>query len=259
MVFVPEGIIERIARDNRPLPLDATLKFLAHIVGARIRDRATREKGHGQDSEKKCHAFHGAIIKKPFAMATFIPPEELLGLYASGWFPMTMDDGSIRCFSPDPRGIIPLDAFHIPHGTKKTLQDPKWEVRTDTAFERVIRACGQRHDTWIDETIVQSYLALHHAGHAHSLEIWRDGKLAGGLYGVRLGGAFFGESMFHKVTGASKVALVRLVERLKAHGFTLLDTQWTTPHLQQFGAVEVPRNAYLARLAQSIKLPDRAF
>ena len=201
----------------------------------------------------------GGIIKEPYTMATLIPPEELLGLYASGWFPMAMEDGSIRCFSPDPRGIIPLDAFHIPHGTKKTLQDPAWEVRTDTVFEEVIRACGKRHDTWIDETIVQSYLALHRFGYAHSLEIWREGKLAGGLYGVKIGAVFFGESMFHRVPGASKVALVRLVERMRAGGFTLLDTQWTTPHLELFGAVEISRKAYLARLAKSVDLPERAF
>lgn len=201
----------------------------------------------------------GGIIKNPFTMAILIPPDELLGLYAGGWFPMAMEDGSVRCYSPDPRGIIPLDAFHIPHGTRKTLRDPAWEIRTDTVFERVIRACGKRHDTWIDETIVQSYLALHHAGHAHSLEIWREGKLAGGLYGVRIGAAFFGESMFHTVSGASKVALVRLVERLNAAGYTLLDTQWTTPHLVQFGATEISRKEYLAHLAKSVNLPARDF
>ncbi|CAN5318503.1 leucyl/phenylalanyl-tRNA--protein transferase [soil metagenome] len=190
-------------------------------------------------------------------MATFIPPEELLGLYASGWFPMAMEDGSIRCFSPDPRGIIPLEAFHIPHGTRKTLGDPLWEVRVDTAFERVMRECGKREDTWIDESIVQSYLALHRLGQAHSLEIWREGQLAGGLYGVRIGAVFFGESMFHVVPGASKVAMVRMVERLRAGNFLLLDTQWTTPHLEQFGAVEIPRKAYLAQLARAINQPAR--
>ena len=148
-------------------------------------------------------------------MATLIPPKELLSLYSAGWFPMAMADGSIRCFSPDPRGIIPLDSFHIPHGAKKALRDPRWEVRVDTTFERVVRACGNRRDTWIDETMVQSYLGMHRAGHAHSLEVWREGELAGGLYGVRIGGAFFGESMFHWVPGASKVALVCLALRLR--------------------------------------------
>ena len=144
-------------------------------------------------------------------MATLIPPEELLSLYSTGWFPMAMADGSIRCFSPDPRGILPLEGFHIPHGARKALRDPQWEVRQDTSFAQVVRACSHRRETWIDETIVQSYIGLHRAGHAHSLEIWRHGILVGGLYGVIIGGAFFGESMFHHVAGASKVALVTLV------------------------------------------------
>ena len=187
-------------------------------------------------------------------MATLIPPKELLTLYCAGWFPMAMADGSIRCFSPDPRGIIPLDSFHIPHGAKKALRDPRWEVRVDTTFERVVRACGNRRDTWIDETMVQSYLGMHRAGHAHSLEVWREGELAGGLYGVRIGGAFFGESMFHRVPGASKVALVCLALRLRQGGFQLLDTQWTTPHLTQFGARSIPRREYLHLLHTAIRL-----
>lgn len=168
---------------------------------------------------------------------------------------MAMDDGSIRCFSPDPRGIIPLDNFHIPHGARKTLRDPAWELRFDTAFEQVIRACAGREETWINEGILQSYCTLHKVGHAHSVEVWRDGRLAGGLYGVRLGAAFFGESMFSARPGASKLALVRLVERLRAGGFLLLDTQWTTPHLIGFGARSLPRSDYLALLARAIRRP----
>jgi leucyl/phenylalanyl-tRNA--protein transferase len=187
-------------------------------------------------------------------MATLIPPKELLSLYTAGWFPMAMADGSIRCFSPDPRGILPLDGFHIPHGAKKALRDPQWEVRVDSTFEQVVRACGNRRDTWINETIVQSYVALHRAGHAHSLEIWREGKLAGGLYGVQIGGAFFGESMFHRVPGASKVALICLALRLRKGGFQLLDTQWTTPHLAQFGARSIPRREYLHLLQDAIRV-----
>lgn len=185
-------------------------------------------------------------------MATLIPPEDLLGLYAAGWFPMAMPDGSLQCFSPDPRGIIPLEDFHVPHGLKKALRDPAWELRLDSAFEEVVRACAKRPETWINEAIVQSYLALHRAGHARSVEIWRDGRLAGGLYGVQLGAAFFGESMFHSVTNASKVALAKLVTLLREGGFQLLDTQWFTPHLGQFGATEIPRQEYLARLTKSI-------
>jgi leucyl/phenylalanyl-tRNA--protein transferase len=164
-----------------------------------------------------------------------------------------MEDGSIRCYSPDPRGVIPLDGFHVPHGTRKTLRDPAWELRIDTAFEEVMRACGNREETWIDETIVQSYLGLFHLGHAHSVEIWRDGRLAGGLYGVSLGAAFFGESMFHVVPGASKVALVRLVERLNARGYRLLDTQWSTPHLESFGATTISRRKYLKQLEAALQ------
>ena len=186
-------------------------------------------------------------------MATLIPPEELLSLYATGWFPMAMADGSIRCFSPDPRGILPLESFRIPHGARKALRDSQWEVRQNTNFAQVVRACSHRRETWIDETIVQSYIGLHQAGHAHSLEIWRQGRLVGGLYGVIIGGAFFGESMFHHVAGASKVALVTLVKRLNEAGFQLLDTQWTTPHLVQFGAISIPRREYLHRLQIAIR------
>lgn len=193
-------------------------------------------------------------------MATLIPPGELLSLYSAGWFPMAMADGSIRCFSPDPRGILPLEGFHLPHGARRIVSDPKWELRIDTAFEQVIRACGNRRDTWIDETIVQSYVALHRAGCAHSLEVWRENRLAGGLYGVRIGGAFFGESMFHNVSGASKVALACLVRRLKERGFRLLDIQWDTPHLAQFGALSIPRAQYLQLLQAAIRVtPNPAF
>lgn len=166
---------------------------------------------------------------------------------------MAMDDGSVRCFSPDPRGIIPLDDFHVPHGTRRILQDPDWDIRSNTAFDEVIAACARRKETWISPLIQRSYATLHRLGLAHSLEVWRSGKLVGGLYGVQLGAAFFGESMFHTYSGASKVALVRLVERLRAGGFQLLDTQWVTPHLQGFGAVEIPRALYLQRLAEALE------
>jgi len=183
-------------------------------------------------------------------MANIIPPETLLELYARGFFPMAGPDG-LRLFSPDPRGIIPLEGFRIPHGTRRTLRDPAWEVRIDTAFEQVLLACAEREETWIDETIFHSYAALHRLGHAHSVEVWRDRQLAGGLYGVRIGAAFFGESMFHRVTGASKVALCHLVDILRRGGFLLLDTQWVTPHIAGFGATEIPRADYLARLAEA--------
>jgi leucyl/phenylalanyl-tRNA--protein transferase len=177
---------------------------------------------------------------------------------------MAVGNGEIRWFSPDPRGIIPLDTFHIPRRLARVVRHGGFEIVIDRDFETVIRACAEADrdpedaGTWIDAEILDSYCALHEAGFAHSVEAWQDGRLAGGLYGVALGGAFFGESMFHHVTDASKVALVALVERLRDRGFTLLDTQWTTEHLEQFGAVEIPRSRYLRLLSQALKL-DRSF
>jgi leucyl/phenylalanyl-tRNA--protein transferase len=163
---------------------------------------------------------------------------------------MALDDGDIGWFSPDPRAILPLDEFHVPARLGRLLRQGTFTVRVDTCFERVVRACADRPDdgTWISEEIVESYLALHRLGLAHSVEAWHGDRLAGGLYGVHLGRAFFGESMFHWVANASKVALVALVERLRRRGFLLLDVQWATPHLAQFGVVEISRRAYLRRL-----------
>ncbi len=180
----------------------------------------------------------------------------LLTAYAHGIFPMAIDDrGQIGWFSPDPRAIIPLDdRFHIPHGLRRTLKVGKFQITIDQDFERVIRACAASHGTtWISKEIIRSYCRLHREGHAHSVEARLEGDLAGGLYGVHLGGAFFGESMFHRVTDASKVALVALVERLREGGFLLLDTQWLTPHLARFGAFEVPRAEYLRRLQEALR------
>src|SRR3712207_6165151 len=186
-----------------------------------------------------------------------IAPEVLLQGYRLGVFPMGMDDGAIEWFSPQRRGIIPLDSFHIPHGLKRTLRKGLFEVRVDTAFAEVIRRCADRDETWINDEIVGSYERLHELGHAHSLETWREGRLAGGLYGVSLGGAFFGESMFHEITDASKVALCALVERLRARRFVLLDTQWLTRHLQQFGAIDISRREYMHLLARAATLERR--
>jgi len=183
-----------------------------------------------------------------------ISPALLIEGYLHGVFPMGMEDGEIGWFSPDPRGIIPLDeGFHVPHGLKRALARGTFEVRVDEAFEEVMRACAGRDETWITEEIIESYCELHRRGYAHSVEAWREGRLAGGLYGVALGGAFFGESMFHRETDASKVALHGLVERLRAGGFMLLDTQWITPHLRQFGAVEISRRQYLKRLGEAAR------
>ncbi len=185
-----------------------------------------------------------------------LPPALLVRAYRDGLFPMALEDGRIGWFSPDPRGILPLDTFHVPSRLARVVRSRRFEIRVDTAFGDVMRACADRRDddgTWISAEILASYEALHRAGLAHSVEAWRGGQLAGGLYGVHIGAAFFGESMFHRETDASKVALVALVERLIAGGFTLLDTQWVTPHLQQFGAAEIPRADYLRRLALALR------
>ena len=169
---------------------------------------------------------------------------------------MALEDGEIGWFSPDPRGIVPLEDgwFHIPHGLRRTLKKNAFTLRVDSDFEGVMRGCSQREETWISEEIIRSYRDLHLLGYAHSVECWLEGKLVGGLYGVALRGVFFGESMFHTVTDASKVALVALVERLRARGYTLLDIQWTTPHLKTFGAMDITRNDYLQRLSASLQL-----
>ncbi len=187
-------------------------------------------------------------------MKNSLPPDLLLEAYASGIFPMGLPDGEIRWYSPDPRGIIPLEEFHTPHGLKRALKNQPWEIRIDTSFREVMRACALREETWITEPIAESYHSLFEGGYAHSVEVWREEELAGGLYGVSIGGAFFGESMFHRITDASKVALWHLVEILKGSGFTLLDSQWTTPHLEQFGAKEISRADYLKRLAAALPL-----
>jgi leucyl/phenylalanyl-tRNA---protein transferase len=188
-----------------------------------------------------------------------IPTELLLAAYASGWFPMADEDGVISWYSPDPRGIMPLPTFHVPSRLQRVVRKGSVQVAIDTAFEEVMRACAGAErgpddtGTWISEEIIESYCALHAQGFAHSVEVRQDGALVGGLYGVALGGAFFGESMFHRVTDASKVALVALVERLRSRDFILLDTQWVTAHLQQFGAIEIPRPEYLRLLEESLK------
>jgi leucyl/phenylalanyl-tRNA--protein transferase len=184
-----------------------------------------------------------------------IEPEMLLTAYREGVFPMAVDErGRIGWFSPDPRAVIPLDArFHVPHGLDRVLKRKKFEITFDNDFKAVIRECAKRREgTWISRGIIASYCQLHKLGHAHSVETRLGGRLVGGLYGVHVGTAFFGESMFHRVTDASKVALVSLVQRLRERGFVLLDTQWRTPHLAQFGTVEIPRREYLRILEQAV-------
>jgi len=183
-----------------------------------------------------------------------IPPQLLLQGYRLGVFPMAMEDNSIGWFSPNPRAIIPLQDFHVPHALGRVVRRKIFELKIDNSFGEVIRACAKRKDTWINREIIDSYERLHELGYAHSVEAWCQGKLVGGLYGVVIGGAFFGESMFHSERDASKVALVALVERLRAKRFALLDTQWLTPHLAQFGAIEIAREHYLKLLKQALDL-----
>jgi leucyl/phenylalanyl-tRNA---protein transferase len=183
-----------------------------------------------------------------------IDPEILLQGYRLGVFPMAMEDGSIEWFSPTRRGIIPLAEFRLPHTARRAWRRQLFEIKTDGAFSEVIQACARRAETWINDEIIASYEQLHRLGYAHSVEAWQNGKLAGGLYGVAIGGVFFGESMFHHVTDASKIALAGLVERLKERRFVLLDTQWLTPHLKQFGAMEIPRAKYLDLLESALSL-----
>src|SRR5712671_4585116 len=183
-----------------------------------------------------------------------IEPDLLLQGYRLGVFPMAMEDDSIGWFSPDPRAIIPLEHFHVPHALGRVLRKQLFEIKIDTRFSEVIEGCAKREDTGINREIIESYTQLHQLGYAHSVEAWREGKLAGGLYGVTVGGAFFGESMFHRETDASKIALVSLVTRLRERGFRLLDTQWSTPHLRSFGTVEMPRTKYVRLLKVALAL-----
>ena len=201
-----------------------------------------------------------------------VTPELLLRAYAAGIFPMAegRDAPTLYWIDPERRGILPLDGFHTPRRLRRTVRRRPFEIRCDTAFDAVIRACAEptpeRRDTWISPEIVRLYKALDAMGRVHTVECWQAGELVGGLYGVAIGGAFFGESMFSRVRDASKVALVHLVARLVHGGFQLLDTQFTTEHLQGFGAIEIPRSRYRQLLSRALaveahfprEIPDAA-
>lgn len=194
-----------------------------------------------------------------FPPAQIIPPQVLLGAYAQGVFPMA-DQGELTWFSPLMRGLIPLDeGFHVPHGLKRAMKRQPFVVKWDTDFRGTMQGCAARDRTWIDPTILESYCLLHRLGYAHSVEVHDDEGLQGGLYGVALGRAFFGESMFSRKTDASKFALVGLVRELQARGFVLLDTQWLTDHLRKFGGIEVPRDEYQRRLKEALGPQDGVF
>lgn len=188
-----------------------------------------------------------------------ITPQLLLKAYSIGLFPMAEDasDPTVFWVEPESRGVIPLDAFHVPRSLAKLVRQGKFDITVNQAFPAVIRACAEpargREKTWINRTILDLYGQLHRMGHAHSVEAWEGADLVGGLYGVSLGRAFFGESMFSRKPDASKVCLVHLVERLRERGFVLLDTQFTTGHLMRFGAIDVPRADYEAMLAEALE------
>jgi leucyl/phenylalanyl-tRNA--protein transferase len=187
-----------------------------------------------------------------------LTPEILLSAYAAGIFPMaeSADDPELFWVDPQRRGILPLDTFHVPRRLRRVVRHGGFEIRCDSAFEAVMRGCAEttekRPNTWINDKIMRLYEALFARGAAHSVEAWRDGVLAGGLYGVSLGAAFFGESMFSRITDASKVALVHLAARLRLGGYRLLDTQFLTPHLARFGGVEITRARYHRLLAEAL-------
>jgi len=198
-------------------------------------------------------------MTRPYAPGYRIPTDLLLKAYASGVFPMAESaaDPEVFWVRPEMRGVIPLDAFHVPKSLKKIVRQGRFDIRVDTDFAGVIDACAEereeRQSTWINAPIREAYIRLFEQGHCHSVEAWHGERLAGGLYGVKLGRAFFGESMFSRETDASKVCLVHLVERLKQRGFALLDTQFTTEHLKRFGAIDVPRGRYEKLLQEALK------
>jgi leucyl/phenylalanyl-tRNA---protein transferase len=198
-------------------------------------------------------------MTRPYAPGHRIPTDLLLKAYASGVFPMAESAAEPEVFwvRPETRGIIPLDAFHVPKSLAKAIRQGRFTVTFDADFEGVIDGCAEtgeaRRNTWINGPIREAYVELYRRGHCHSVEAWHEGELAGGLYGVSLGRAFFGESMFSRQRDASKTCLVHLVERLNAQHFALLDTQFTTEHLKRFGAVDVPRRKYEKLLAKTLE------
>ena len=205
------------------------------------------------------------MTRKPDPFAVELTPELILRAYQAGIFPMaeSVDDPEIFWVSPEMRGILPLDGFLVSRSLAKTLRRRDFEIRVDHDFDAVVDACAApaagREDTWINPTIRRLYRALFDNGHCHTVEVYREGALVGGLYGLSIGGAFFGESMFHRATDMSKVALFHLVERLNAGGYALLDTQFLTDHLASLGGIEIPRARYETLLAGALPLAGDFF
>jgi leucyl/phenylalanyl-tRNA--protein transferase len=185
-----------------------------------------------------------------------LDPLLVISAYAQGIFPMAdPEDGTIHWYTADPRAILEHDDFHLSRSLRATLRQGRYEVCMDTSFEAVMHGCAARQETWINETLISTYMRLHEAGLAHSVEAWQDGRLVGGLYGVALRGAFMGESMFSRAPDASKVCLVTLVDHLKARGYILHDVQFLTSHLRSLGATEVPLSVYKQRLRAALQMP----
>ena len=199
-------------------------------------------------------ALHTYVNSLPMELS----PQLLLHAYSMGVFPMaeSREDPAVVWLEPKLRGVFPLDQFHVSRSLAKAIGKTDYEVAINRDFGAVVDACAERDETWINATIRKGYMDLHNLGHAHSLEIWREDKLIGGVYGVALGGAFFGESMFSRATNASKMALAYLITHLRKCGFTLFDTQFLTPHLASLGAVEISQEDYLERLQSAIQLPE---
>jgi leucyl/phenylalanyl-tRNA--protein transferase len=194
---------------------------------------------------------HATFRKK----AEPLDPVILIRAYAQGIFPMADQQGKIRWYAPDPRAILEHDNLHVSRSLRATIRKGIYEIRMDSAFEKVMRYCANREETWINEEFIKTYTYLHRLGLAHSVEAWHNGRLVGGLYGIALGGAFMGESMFSHATDASKVCLVALVEHLKRRGYILHDTQFVTPHLATLGVTEIARQEYERRLQEALLLP----
>ena len=189
-------------------------------------------------------------------METNLSPDQLLRAYMVGCFPMADPDvlNRIAWYAPDPRAVLPLSDFKTPRSLRARIRRGDYRITSDRAFDRVIRSCADREETWISEDVIVAYCALHELGYAHSIEAWAENEMVGGLYGVAIGGLFCGESMFSIKADASKVALAYLVEKLINRGYVLLDIQFMTEHLSQFGAVEIPRVAYEEQLLRAVAI-----
>lgn len=189
-----------------------------------------------------------------------LSPEFLINAYAQGYFPMPdPDTNEILWYRPDPRAIFPLNGFHVSHSLRKKLRKQIFSVTYDTCFKKVMLYCGDREETWINEDFIKAYTELHNLGFAHSIEVWFEEELVGGVYGVSINGAFFGESMFHRKTDASKVALYHLIEHLKQLNYTLLEVQFMTDHLRSLGAIEVNEKTYMTQLSSALEVSVKGF